>query len=139
MKAVVQEHPSGCGIASVAVLAGIDYRQSQAAAEQLGIHAADPRLWSDSAYVRSLLRHHGIRCSAQETPFVSWGSLPDTALLSIKWHLERGTPFWHWVVFWRSPRRPVVFDPKRGLRSNVRTDFGRIRPKWFIAVDIARA
>ena len=138
MKPIVQEEPSGCGIASVAVLAGLSYQQSQRAANRLGIHAEDSRLWSDTRYVRSLLKHHGIRCSARETPFVSWEALPDTALLAIKWHLERGKPFWHWVVFRRGPEGPVVFDPKRALRTNSRTDFGRIKPKWFIAIKAAR-
>jgi len=134
MKAIVQEELTGCGIASVAVLAGITYKQSQRAAKRLGIDAGDSRLWSETRHVRSLLKHHGIRCSARETPFSSWAALPDTALLSIKWHLERGTPFWHWVVFWRGPQGPVVFDPKPALRSNTRTDFGRMKPKWFIAI-----
>jgi hypothetical protein len=60
--------------------------------------------------------------------------LPDLALLAIKWRRVRGRAFWHWVVFWRGPEGPVVLDPKRGLRTNTRTDFGRIRPKWFLAV-----
>ncbi len=138
MIATVQEQRSGCGIASVAVLAGITYKQSQRAANRLGIFAEDTRLWSDTRHVRTLLKHHGIRCSARETPFVSWEALPNIALLSIKWHIERGVPFWHWVVFWRSPQGPLVFDPKRALRTNTRTDFGRIKPKWFIAVNDAQ-
>ena len=138
MKPVVQEQRSGCGIASVAVLANLTYQQSQRAAGRLAIHAEDPRLWSDTRYVRSLLKHHGIRCAARETPFVSWEALPDTALLAIKWHLEHGTAFWHWVVFWRSPQGPLVFDSKAALRNNTRTDFGRMKPRWFIRVDAAR-
>jgi len=138
MKAVVQEERSGRGIASIAALASISYRQSRRSANRLGIHAEDTRLWSDTRHVRTLLNHHGIHCSQREKPFVSWEALPDTALLAIKWHLERGTPFWHWVVFWRGPRGPVVLDPKRTLRSNTRTDFGRMKPKWYIAVDVAR-
>lgn len=56
------------------------------------------------------------------------------ALLATKWHLEHGRPFWHWAVFRRGQQGAVVFDPKRALRSNTRTNFGRIRPKWFIAI-----
>jgi hypothetical protein len=61
MKAVLQQEATGCGIASVATLAGVTYRHVQRAADQFGISAQDDRLWSDTAYVRTLLRHYGIR------------------------------------------------------------------------------
>ncbi len=69
-----------------------------------------------------------------ELPFRGWQGLPDLALLSIKWHLGNGQPFWHWVVFMREGGRSYVLDSKAGLRNNVRTDFGRMNPKWFIRV-----
>lgn len=135
MQAVVQEDITGCGIASVAVLAGQSYQQVRCVAGELGIDVQDPRLWSDTDYVHTLLGHYGIRTTAGEAPFAGWDALPDLALLAIKWRLENGRRFWHWVVFLRSPQGAVVFDPKRVLRSNTRTDFGRIKPKWFITID----
>ena len=63
MTPVVQEEITGCGIASVATVAGVTYRQARRAAHQLGIAAADPQLWSDTQYVRTLLHHYGIRAS----------------------------------------------------------------------------
>ena len=134
MKPVVQEEKTGCGIASVATLAGVTYGQAKRVANQMGIHAEDTRLWSDTQYVRTLLKHYDIHYSTKEEPFVSWGALPDCALLAIKWHLEQGRPFWHWVVFRRGPTGAVVLDPKRALRTHTRADFGRIKPKWFIAI-----
>ncbi|TAL00711.1 MAG: hypothetical protein EPO03_13550 [Porticoccaceae bacterium] len=134
MKPVIQEEISGCGIASVAALAGVSYSQAQAAAAQLGIFAQDRRLWSDTQYVRTLLQHFGLKASPVESTFTSWEALPNLALLSIKWHLEGGVPFWHWVVFWRSANGCVVLDPKKALRTNIRKDFGRIKPKWFIEI-----
>lgn len=134
MKAVVQEERTGCGIASVAALAGVSYRQARAAAAGLGIAAADPRLWSETHHVRALLRHFGLRAAAGETPFQSWERLPPLALLATKWHLQDGRPYWHWVVYWRGPQGAVVLDSKAALRHHRRTDFWRIRPRWFIAV-----
>jgi len=61
-------------------------------------------------------------------------SLPDRALLAIKWHLEKDIPYWHWVVFVRDTNNEYVLDSKKALKQNVRTDFGRIKPKWFIGV-----
>jgi hypothetical protein len=47
MKPVVQLERTGCGIAAVAVIAGVSYRQAQRTANRLGIFATDRRLWSD--------------------------------------------------------------------------------------------
>lgn len=133
-RAVVQEEVAGCGIASVAALAGVSYEQARVAATELGVSAADPRLWSQTAHVRSLLRHFGLDAGADEQAFRAWDALPPLALLATKWHLQRGQPFWHWTVFVRGPRGPMVLDSKKALKTNIRTDFGRIKPKWFIEV-----
>ena len=85
MKPVTQEDISGCGIASVAALAGISYQEAKSVANGLGIFAEDSRLWSDTRYVRALLGHFGISASESELPFLSWETLPGLALLSIKW------------------------------------------------------
>ncbi|MDL2210032.1 hypothetical protein LJC26_04430 [Desulfovibrio sp. OttesenSCG-928-O18] len=134
MKAVVQEEASGCGIASAAALAGVSYIQAKETAAGLGIFADDRALWSSTAHVRLLVHSFGISVAAGEVPFTAWDALPDTALLAIKWRRKGATAFWHWVVFWRGPEGPVVLDPKAALKTNVRRDFGRMKPKWFIPV-----
>ena len=134
MKPVVQLERTGCGIASVAALAGVRYREAQRVANRLGIFSGDPTLWSETHHVRRLLTQYGIRPASTEVPFTSWEALPDRAILAIKWYRERDRAFWHWVVFWRGPHGPVVFDSKRTLRQHVRIDFGRIKPKWFIPI-----
>ncbi len=137
MEAVVQEEISGCGIAACAALAGITYAESKAQANALGIHAEDPRLWSSTDSVRRLAGTLGLKLAADERPFEGWGSLPERALLAIKWRVERGQPFWHWVVFVREGQDSYVLDSKKALKHNRRLDFGRIKPKWFIALEKA--
>lgn len=134
IKPVVQLEPTGCGIASVAAIVGLSYAQVKAIAASHDISAQDERLWSETAHVRKLLEYLGVKTGRSEHPFRSWESLPDLALLSIKWHLEKGRPFWHWVVFVRDERGARVLDPKKGLRRHIRTDFGRMKPKWFIPI-----
>jgi hypothetical protein len=134
MKPVIQLERSGCGIASAAAIAGLSYTRARAAANALGIFAHDERLWSETTHVRKLLRHFGIRTGPAEIPFHSWDTLPDLALLSIKWHREKGRPYWHWVVFVRENGQDRVLDSKRSLRTHSRGDFGRIKPKWYIPV-----
>jgi hypothetical protein len=134
VKPVVQLERTGCGIASVAVLAGVSYRQAQRVANRLGIFAEDCRLWSETEHVRRLLKQYRIDASGKEFPFVSWSALPDLALLAVKWHRAGGRAFWHWVVFVREQDRAYVLDSKRALKAHVRTDFGCMKPKWFIRV-----
>jgi len=139
MKPVVQLERTGCGIAAAATIAGVSYTRAKQLAARIGISAADERLWSETAPVRRLLRQFGVRCGRGERTFRAWNALPDMALLSTKWRLERGRPFWHWVVFVRDAQGARVLDPKKGLRRNARTDFGRMRPKWFIGVYLPSA
>jgi len=134
MKAVVQAEKTGCGIASVATLARVSYARAKTEANRLGIYAEDPQLWSDTIHVRTLLNNFGLSTSRKEQVFLSWDKLPDLALLAIKWHREHGKPFWHWVVFVREGKQSYVLDSKKALKQNRRTDFGRIKPKWFIEV-----
>jgi hypothetical protein len=84
--------------------------------------------------MRTLLKQYRISASGNEFPFVSWSALPDLALLAVKWHRRGGRAFWHWVVFVRERDRAYVLDSKRTLKAHVRTDFGRMKPKWFIQV-----
>ena len=134
MKPVIQLETTGCGIAACAVLAGISYLEAKRVANSLGITAGDQTLWSTTTHVRRLLSHLGIQASAVEMPFTSWDTLPDLVLLSIKWHMKNGSPFWHWTVFVRDTSRAYVLDSKKALKNNIRTDFGRIKPKWFIEI-----
>lgn len=131
---VVQEEATGCGIAAVANIVGRSYSVIKKAANSRDIFAEDNRLFSDTRYMRTLLRLFGAQAADQESPFVSWNSLPPLALLAIKYREEKGRAFWHWVVFKRSSQGAHVIDSASYLKNNLRTDFGRMKPKWFIEV-----
>ena len=134
MRPVIQEEQTGCGIAVCAALAGLSYAQARLRANALGIDAADASLWSQTSQVRALLQALGVSVSPVETPFTDWESLPDRALMAIKWRMEKDRPFWHWVLFVREDGEPKVLDSKKSLKTNVRRDFGRIKPRWYIEV-----
>jgi len=123
MNVIIQEETTGCGIASVANIVGQSYAEVKAKANAMGIFADDNTLYSDTQYVRNLLRAYDVQVSSNETPFQSWETLPDVALLSIKYHEENGLFFWHWVVFNRVQGRPVILDSAAYLEENKRLDF----------------
>ncbi|SCX80709.1 hypothetical protein [Desulfoluna spongiiphila] len=134
MKPIIQEETTGCGIAACAALAGIGYQECRQIANRMGIFADDKSLWSQTGYVRKLMSELGVSAEQAEIPFTDWEALPDKALLAIKWRMENGTPFWHWVVFVRQYNESFVLDSKKALKHNVRRDFGRMKPKWYIPV-----
>ncbi len=134
IKLVVQEDITGCGIASVAALAGVSYFRARFMAAKLGIAPQDPELWSDTWAVRTLLKTFGVLVDEKPRRFLSWQKLPHRALLAVKWHRKNGKSFWHWVVFVREKNLSCVLDSKKTLKKNRRTDFGRMKPKWFMEV-----
>lgn len=134
MKPVVQEEKTGCAIASSAAIAGVSYKEARKIAHGIGMYAEDSNLWSETNFIRKLIKKFGIKTGKKEIPFTGWESLPNCALLSIKWHIERGKPHWHWVVFIREGGKSYVLDSKKTLKTNIRTDFGRMKPKWHIEV-----
>ena len=117
MKPIVQEERTGCGIAAVAAIAGVSYARAKTVAASLGISSQDRRLWSETIHVRRLLAQFGLPAGRSTGPFRSWKSVPDCALLAIKWDMKGGRPSWHWVVFVREQGQPYVLDSKATLKT----------------------
>lgn len=134
MKTIIQQEISGCGFACIAMLADTSYEEVKKKANSLGIFSEDENLWSETGYVRRLLKEYQIEASSTEVPFSTWDALPNLALLAIKFHLEKGRPFWHWTVFIRSGAKEIIHDPAAYLSVNQRTDFENIAPKWSIEI-----
>lgn len=86
MNVIIQEEKTGCGIASVANIVDIPYANVKNKANSIGIFAEDKNLYSDTGYVRGLLKEYNVEASNKEYQFTSWDKLPDLALLSIKYH-----------------------------------------------------
>ncbi len=131
---IVQEETTGCGIAAVANIVGVSYATVKTQANSMRIYAEDEALYSDTVYIRNLLSQFGYATSAHEILFEQWEQMPNPALLAIKYHVEHGKPFWHWVVFQHEAGIPVVFDSDPHLTNNVRTDFEAMKPTWYIPV-----
>ncbi|HEX9788605.1 MAG TPA: hypothetical protein VGB09_11290, partial [Candidatus Binatia bacterium] len=72
MRPVIQAEVTGCGIPSVAAIAGVPYAGAKRIANSFGIFARDEKLWSETAYVCRLLNPYGFRAKTGELPFRSW-------------------------------------------------------------------
>ena len=134
MRPVIQEEKTGCGIAALACILGKSYEEMKTIANSMGIYATDEFLWSDTKYIRRLLKANNFETGCEEIPFQTWCELPAIALLSINHYKEKGRNYWHWVVFNRTDEKAIVFDSASYLSSNIRNDFESMQPKWFIKV-----
>ena len=134
MKAVLQQETTGCPIVCAAAISAIESEAAKTVTNRLRIHADDEALWSSTQPIRDLLKELGVKTAASEKTFTTWDNLPGCALISLKWHLEKGKPFWHWAIFVRTNKKSYVIDSNKSLKTNYRTDFGRMNPKWFIEV-----
>ena len=133
MSVVIQEEQTGCGIASVANIVGLSYAEVKVKANKIGIFAEDELLYSDTNYVRALLKEYGFNTSENELLFSSWEDLPSLALLAVKYYVEDEKPFWHWVVF-KKGSPSCVLDSASYIEENRITSFVHMHPKWYIAV-----
>ncbi|MEH6405316.1 MAG: cysteine peptidase family C39 domain-containing protein [Sneathiella sp.] len=133
-KPVPQLDMTGCGVACAAWITGTSYATVKTKAAQLGVSISDPKLWSGTDHVRLILKELGVTLNPTQEDFSNWTSLPSHSLLAVKYHLEKGIPHWHWVVSVNRGENVFVMDPKKALQSNIRTDFGRMKPKWFLEI-----
>jgi hypothetical protein len=65
-------------------------------------------------------------------PFTTWRKLPEKAILGI--NHDRKNNNWHWVVYIKDYLGEYVLDPKTTIKTERRTDFSRMKPKWYITI-----
>lgn len=131
---------TGCGLACVAMLGGIGYAQARSLARHLGIGPRDrgarrgPRqaYHTSAAQLARMLRLLGAR-PGRERPLSRADALDCDGILAIN-HDPRDDS-WHWVVYIHAEDGGYVLDPNPRVRSERRTDLGRMRCRSFLPVD----
>jgi len=144
----LQHDRTGCGLACVAMLAGIGYAQARTLARALaigprpyryraggGLRTAREGWLTDARQLRRMLAVLRIR-SGGERAVRDWRECDGDGLVAIN---PRADGTWHWVVYLHDPVSPRVLDPNPRVRRDPRRDFGRMRPARFVPVEIAAA
>ncbi|WP_223621318.1 hypothetical protein [Lysobacter sp. ESA13C] len=139
-----QEDATGCGLACVAMLGGIGYAQARVLARRLGVGPHDRVVgrgdqartvrnayFSDARQLRRMLKLLGLR-AGPERRLARWEALDRSGIAGINPNRREGS--WHWVVYLHSDEGGCVLDPNPRVRSERRTDFGRMKPRCFIPV-----
>ncbi|MEH6418676.1 hypothetical protein [Pseudomonas sp. CGJS7] len=144
----LQQDRSGCGLACVAMLAGIGYAQARTLARALdigpkpyrhrvgaGVRSAPDGYFTDARQLRRMLRVLGLAAGAERT-VSDWRECDGDGIVAI--NHDPSNDRWHWDVHLRDAGSACVLDPNARVRSERRTDFGRMRPVRFIPVSGAR-
>lgn len=146
-----QEHVRGCGLACVAMLTGLPYNWIRddydeifgppERSKSLTKGTSSLEYGTDAQDLNALLEANDFNSNKRLISFKSWNDLPEFAILAVRYkqHKKYGNETWHWVVFDR--KENVVYDPwiskeekQAGKIENIRTDYKRMRPKFFLGV-----
>lgn len=134
IRRVKQDDRTGCGIACIAIITGESYERIRSLAINELRFSEDGPFYTQVSHLKILASKFGIELPQRIRKFKNWESLPDVAIVAINYCKESHT--WHWVVYRREKDSQYVIDPKKSVKSNKRTDFGRMKPKWFLPVII---
>ncbi|MDO8908424.1 MAG: cysteine peptidase family C39 domain-containing protein [Pseudohongiella sp.] len=131
LKRVIQKDSTGCGIACVAMIAGISYGEAKRTAIAHGIVKKRPPYYTTSGELTELLRkfHRG---ATKGRKLSKWESLDRLSIVGINFSSTHGT--WHWVIYVPGIDAGFVLDPRKSVKTHKRTDFSRMRPRSYIAV-----
>ncbi len=119
------------------MLAGTTYEDVLKTATSEANVSVSGNKYTRTGQLRKIAAKHGVVISCKRSrKFKGWMHLPNKAILAINPNSENRT--WHWVVFFREPSGSGAFvlDPNPSIKSNKRTDFGRMRPYAYLPLKI---
>lgn len=129
MKRVVQQTGTSCGVACVAMLARLSYRE----AFKTGLALWDEEHWAgthrtDAAELRKMLATLGWRLG-RRVNCTDWHKVPPAALVAVQWKEPKNE--WHWVVSAADAAGLFFFDPLKTVKTTRRRDFTKAPPSWY--------
>jgi len=109
MERVRQRDPTGCGLACIAMVAGINYEKVRAIAVNELEWDGSGDFYTGTRDLRDLGRYFGIEVGKRRRSFKSFNALPETAILAINYKEQTDT--WHWCLYRRIKDDEFIYDP----------------------------
>lgn len=133
---VPQDDETGCGIACVAMIAGVSYEDAKAAV--FGKSLRKKVFYTSGPDLRRGLERFGLtlKPAARARRFESWRRLVWTSIVAVE-QTPPNKMHWHWVVFVDDGIRRYVLDPS--WPEIVRTDFRRMEGRSYFCVETLRS
>lgn len=126
---VIQPNGTSCGLACVAMLTRLPFRDVLRCAKELW----EPGVWNgphytDAADLRYILKALGWRMG-REVPETDFSKVPHASIGAVHKRVRpNGKTYWHWVVVVHGRGGlPEVLDPRPTVKAARRTDLSRIR------------
>lgn len=125
MKRVIQKDASGCGIACVAMVAGVPYDRVMKVAASLSLFKGRKGFYTFPSELVALLAAFGIKSRFRWHPW-RWSTLTSLSIAGI--HYRESDRSWHWVVYVPDPQGGYVLDSRKRIHTERRRDFDRMTP-----------
>jgi len=129
IRRVIQPNGTSCGLACVAMLTRLPFRDILRCAKELWEPGAwDAAHYTDAADLRCILKALGWRMG-REVPGTDFSKVPHGSIAAIhKRERSNGHTYWHWVVVVHGRGGlPEVLDPRASVKAARRTDLKGIR------------
>ncbi|MBK8093391.1 MAG: hypothetical protein IPK32_15780 [Verrucomicrobiaceae bacterium] len=126
---VVQQTGTSCGVACVAMLARLSFRDAHRLAHEVlkkKRKQSNQRTYPE--HLRAMLKPLGLRLGRQ-VKCRTWRKVPPDSLVAVQWNRAKGT--WHWVVSGHDAKGLFFFDPRKNVKDIRRRAFEKARPSWY--------
>ena len=134
IKRVIQEDSTGCGIACIAMVAGISYAEAkQITLNNEILKKSVKNFYTTTKDLVNVLNSIGIE-SSKGRKVRYWSSINTISIVGINF-LET-TDTWHWVLFIPNKDTGYVLDPSKRVKTEKRTDFSRMRLRSYIPISL---
>ncbi|NWK59845.1 hypothetical protein HYI04_10685 [Acinetobacter sp. SwsAc2] len=134
IKRVIQEDSTGCGIACIAMVAGISYAEAkQITLNNEILKKSVKNFYTTTKDLVNVLNSIGIE-SSKGRKVRYWSSINTISIVGINF-LET-TDTWHWVLFIPNEDTGYVLDPSKRVKTEKRTDFSRMRLRSYIPISL---
>lgn len=134
IKRVIQVDSTGCGIACIAMVAGISYAEAkQITLNNEILKKSVKNFYTTTKDLVNVLNSIGIE-SSKGRKVRYWSSINTISIVGINF-LET-TDTWHWVLFIPNEDTGYVLDPSKRVKTEKRTDFSRMRLRSYIPISL---
>lgn len=126
---VVQKTGTSCGVACVAMLARLSFRDAKSlVSRELKKKWDQGNHRTHASDLRAMLKPIGWRLGRQ-VKCRTWRKVPPGALVAVQRKLPKND--WHWVVSGEDAKGPFFFDPRKNVKTIRRREFNKAPPSWY--------
>jgi len=132
IRRIVQKSGTSCGVACVAMLARLSYRDAMRCGEEVFSKEEWEAGHRTLSYdLRRMLAELGWKLGYQ-VRCADWEKVPPDSLVAVQWKQQKGMEAtWHWVICTEDAEGRFVLDPRATVKTVKRRELQRLRLAWY--------